>query len=68
MGAFSAPIWRIQSARRGRADVEEGTAMTLNLSRARRADSVDQLLLELQIQLLLLLLPGFIFLFLDPYP
>jgi hypothetical protein len=52
----------------GRADVGEGTAMTLNLSRARRADSVDQLLLELQIQLLLLLLPGFIFLFLDPYP
>jgi hypothetical protein len=28
----------------------------------------NQLLLELHIQLLLLLLPGFVFLFLDPYP
>jgi len=29
---------------------------------------LEHLLLELQIQLLLLLLPGFVFLFLDPYP
>ena len=52
----------------GLADVGEGTARPPNLSRATPAASADQLLLELQIQLLLLLLPGFVFLFLDPYP